>query len=136
MHYFAYKKRELYCEDVRITDIACAVGTPFYCYSYKTLTDHFLKLKRAFSHVQPLICFSMKSNSNSAVLRSLIKKGAGLDVVSGGELFRGLRVGCNPKKIVFAGVGKTERELTSALKSGILLINVESVQELEVIDST
>ncbi|MBU1862391.1 MAG: diaminopimelate decarboxylase [Candidatus Omnitrophica bacterium] len=133
MHYFTYKNKKLYCEDVSVEQIAQAVGTPFYCYSYRTLTEHFIKLKRAFASIKPLICFSMKSNSNQAVLHSLIKKGAGLDIVSGGELFRGMKAGCNPRKIVYAGVGKTEKELADAIKRGVLLFNVESIQELETI---
>lgn len=133
MDYFDYKKDELYCEGVALKDIAKKVGTPFYCYSYKTLTEHFMKLKKAFAPIKPLICFSMKSNSNHAVIRSLVKKGAGLDVVSGGEVYRGLKAGCKPNKMVYAGVGKTEKELTDAVKEGILLFNVESVQELEMI---
>ncbi len=131
MHYFHYKNKKLFCEDVSIEAIANKVGTPFYCYSYRTLVEHFQKLKKAFSSINPLICFSMKSNSNSAVLYSLIKKGAGLDIVSGGELYRGLRAGCNPRKMVYAGIGKTDTELSDAIKKGILLFNVESVQELE-----
>lgn len=133
MHYFSFKKDVLYCEGVAVPEIARKIGTPFYCYSYRTLTEHFMKLKKAFAPIKPLICYSMKSNSNAAVLKSLVSKGAGLDIVSGGELYRGLKVGCNPKKMVYAGVGKTHKELTEALRAGILLFNVESTQELSAI---
>jgi len=133
MQEFRYKGNTLYCENVPVSDIAKKVGTPFYCYSYKSLIDNFAKLKKAYKPVKPLICFSVKSNSNLAVIRSLVKKGAGLDIVSGGELYRSLKAGCEAKRIVYAGVGKTEKEIASALKAGILLFNVESEQELAMI---
>ncbi|HOX09765.1 MAG TPA: diaminopimelate decarboxylase [Candidatus Omnitrophota bacterium] len=134
MHEFKYKGDELFCEDVGIGGIAAAVGTPFYLYSHKTLLDHYRKLRAAFSEINPLICFSMKSNSSLAVLTTLVKAGSGLDVVSGGELFKALRVGCDPKKIVYASVGKTEREIENAVKAGILFFNVESLPELALIN--
>jgi diaminopimelate decarboxylase len=131
MHDFEYRERELYCETVPVRKIAEAVGTPFYLYSYKTFTEHLIKIQRAFHSVKPLICFSMKANSNLAVLRALVKKGAGLDVVSGGELFRAKKAGCPPSRIVYAGVGKTESEIEDALRTNILLFNVESIPELD-----
>lgn len=131
MHEFKYRGNELYCEDVGISRIAASVGTPFYLYSYKTLLDHYNKLRDAFSSVKPLICFSVKSNSNLAVLRALVKNGAGLDIVSGGELYRARRAGADPKKIVYAGVGKRRDEIEDAVRAGILLFNVESKEELE-----
>ncbi|MBI4971553.1 MAG: diaminopimelate decarboxylase [Candidatus Omnitrophica bacterium] len=134
MHDFYYNGKELYCEGVAVKDIAAEVGTPFYLYSHKTLTDHYTKLAKAFKSVKPLICFSMKANSNLAVLKSLVKAGAGLDIVSGGELFRALKVGVDPKKIVYAGVGKTRQEIQDAIKAGILLFNVESTGELVAIN--
>ncbi len=134
MHEFKYRGKELYCEDVKISRVARPCGTPFYLYSYKTLIDHYRKLARAFKGLNPLICFSMKANSNLAVLRALVKAGAGLDVVSGGELYKALKVGCEPKKIVYASVGKTEVEIESAIKAGILFFNVESLPELALID--
>ncbi|MBI4358208.1 MAG: diaminopimelate decarboxylase [Candidatus Omnitrophica bacterium] len=134
MHDFHYLGRELYCESVRVKDIAERVGTPFYLYSYKTFTEHVAKLQRAFKSVRPIICFSMKANSNLAVLRSLVKKGAGLDIVSGGELFRARKAGCPSSRIVYAGVGKTDREIEDAIRARILLFNVESVQELDRIE--
>jgi diaminopimelate decarboxylase len=133
MRAFCYRGKKLYCEGLALEDIAQKVGTPFYCYSYGALTERFAQLKNAYKAVKPLICFSVKSNSNSAVLRSLVKKGAGLDIVSGGELYRSIKAGCDPKKIVYAGVGKTEREIADALGVGILLFNVESEQELALI---
>lgn len=134
MHEFKYKGNELYCEDVSVREIAASVGTPFYLYSYKTLIDHYRKLREAFAELNPLICFSMKANSNLAILSALVKAGAGLDVVSGGELFKALKVGCDPKKIVYASVGKTEKEIETAISAGILFFNVESSPELALID--
>ncbi len=134
MHEFNYKGDELFCEDVGIGGIAAAVGTPFYLYSYKTLLDHYRKLRDAFQEINPLICFSMKSNSSLAVIRALVKAGSGLDVVSGGELFKALKIGCDPKKIVYASVGKTDREIESAIRAGILFFNVESLPELALIE--
>lgn len=130
MHEFKYKGNELFCEDIGIRGIAAAAGTPFYLYSYKTLIDHYRKLRMAFTELNPLICFSMKANSNLAVVTALVKAGAGLDVVSGGELYKALKVGCDSKKIVYASVGKTEREIENAIRAGILFFNVESLPEL------
>ena len=134
MHEFKYKGKELFCEDVGIRGIAAAVGTPFYLYSHKTLIDHYRKLRAAFAELNPLICFSMKANSNLAVVTALVKAGAGLDVVSGGELYKALKVGCDSKKIVYASVGKTEQEIETAIRSGILFFNIESLPELVLID--
>ncbi len=131
MHDFKFKNGELYCEDVKVNDVAARVGTPFYLYSHHTLADHFTKIRTAFAPVEPLICFAMKSNDNLAVLKTLKDLGAGFDIVSGGELKKALRVGADPKKIVFASVGKTEEEITEAINAGILLFNVESLPELE-----
>ncbi len=131
MHYFKYKKNELYCEDVRIADIVEDIETPCYVYSYRTLIEHFRKLQSAFKSVDPLICYSVKANSNLTICKVLVNEGAGLDVVSGGELFRALKVKTDPQKIVFAGVGKTDREINEAIKAGILFFNVESEAELE-----
>jgi len=136
MHEFKYIGDELFCEDVGIRGIAAKVGTPFYLYSHKTLLDHYRKLRDAFSELNPLVCFSMKANSNLAVVTSLVKAGAGLDVVSGGELYKALKAGCDPRKIVYASVGKTEREIETAIRSGILFFNVESLPELAQINMT
>ncbi|MDD5136751.1 MAG: diaminopimelate decarboxylase [Candidatus Omnitrophica bacterium] len=134
MHEFIFKDNELYCEKIKVNDIAKSVPTPFYLYSYKTLTDHYDKLKAAFRAVDPLICFSVKSNSNIAILRALIKHGAGLDIVSGGELYRAKLAGANPKKVVYAGVGKKREEIEDAIRFGILFFNVESEEELDEIE--
>lgn len=134
MHDFFYKGNELYCEQVRVRDIVKQVGTPVYIYSYKTFTDHLSKIQKAFKSVKPVICYSMKANSNLAVLKALVSKGAGLDIVSGGELYRAKKAGCPPEKIVYAGVGKTEAEIEEAIRYGILLFNVESVPELDAIN--
>jgi len=131
MHEFKYKRDYLYCEDVKVLDLAKQFGTPLYIYSYKTLIDHYLKLKTAFQEINPLICYSVKANSNLAILKALVDKGAGLDIVSGGELFRAVKVGCPPKRIVYASVGKTDKEIEEATRRGILFFNIESVSELE-----
>ncbi len=131
MHEFKYKRNQLYCENIKALDLSGRFGTPLYVYSYKTLIDHFLKLKAAFREINPIICYSVKANSNLAILRALVAKGAGLDIVSGGELFRAMRVGCPANKIVYASVGKTETEIETAIKIGVRFFNVESLQELE-----
>jgi len=131
MHEFKYISKHFYCEKIKVEDVAKRHGTPFYLYSYQTLIDHFIKLKDAFKEIEPLICFSVKANSNLALLKALVAKGAGLDIVSGGELYRALRVGCPAERIVYASVGKTDREIEEAIKSKILFFNVESVPELE-----
>ena len=134
MHHFEYRGDELYAEDVSVREIAEAVGTPTYVYSYATLERHYQVFDAALAGEPHLICFSMKANSNLAVLMALVGWGAGLDIVSGGELFRALRAGVDPRKIVFSGVGKREDEIESALGAGILAFNVESRDELEAID--
>jgi len=131
MHDFSYKNGELYCEGVSVRQIVKKTGTPVYIYSYRTFVEHVQKIQKAFRKIKPLICYSIKANSNLAILKTLISKGIGLDIVSGGELYRAKRVGCPPEKIVFAGVGKTEEEIEDAIKYGIFLFNVESIPELE-----
>jgi diaminopimelate decarboxylase len=133
MHEFRYIGNEFYCEDVKVAELANKFGTPLYVYSHKTLIDHFLKLKRAFAPIDPLICFSAKSNSNLTILKALTARGAGLDIVSGGELFRAQKIGADPRKIVYASVGKTRPEIEEAIRYGILFFNVESLQELGLI---
>ncbi|MFH0764627.1 MAG: diaminopimelate decarboxylase [Candidatus Omnitrophota bacterium] len=135
MHEFTFKDNELHCEKIKVSDIAKSIPTPFYLYSYKTLIDHYRKIKTAFRAIDPLICFSVKSNSNLAVLAALIRNGAGLDIVSGGELYRARLAGANPKKIVYAGVGKRRDEIEYAVRSGILFFNVESEDELDEIQA-
>jgi diaminopimelate decarboxylase len=134
MHYFQYKDGDLYCEEVPIATIADRVGTPFYLYSHRTLVRHFKAFDSAFEKVRHLVCYSVKANSNVALLRIFVNLGAGMDVVSGGELFRALKSGVDPKKVVFSGVGKTEEEIEYGLNSGILMFNVESPQEMSRID--
>jgi diaminopimelate decarboxylase len=135
MHEFRFIDNELYCETIKVADIARRVPTPFYLYSHKTLLDHYRKLKTAFGPISPLICFSVKSNSNLAVLRALVKAGAGLDIVSGGELYRARLAGVNPKKVVYAGVGKRRDEIEDAIRFGILFFNAESEEELSEIQA-
>lgn len=134
MHFFAYKKNKLYAEGVSIEKIAKEVGTPCYIYSHKTLVRHYNAFDSAFKSVPHLVCYSVKANSNIAVLNTFIKQGSGVDVVSGGELYRALKAGANPKKIVYSGVGKREDEIEYALKTGILMFNVESPEELRAIN--
>ncbi len=135
MHDFQYKNGELYCEGVPVKSVSQRVGTPFYLYSSNTLAMHFRAFDSAFSGVPRLICYALKSNSNSAVLRLLGREGAGADIVSGGELFRALRAGIDPQKIVYAGVGKRKDEIEYALKIGILMFNVESGDELNALEA-
>jgi len=131
MHEFKYKNNLLYCEKIKVQTLAQRFGTPLYVYSHATLVDHFIKLENAFRQINPLICYSVKANSNLAILKALVKQGAGLDIVSGGELYRALKVGCPAKKIVYASVGKTDKEITTAISKGILFFNAESFPELE-----
>ncbi|MBN2120419.1 MAG: diaminopimelate decarboxylase [Candidatus Omnitrophica bacterium] len=135
MHYFKLKGKYLYCEDVQVEDLAKRFGTPLYVYSQRTLREHFDKIKKAFKAVSPLICYSVKANSNISILKSLVSRGAGLDIVSAGELYRAMRAGCSPKKIVYASVGKTAEEIKQAIKLGILMFNVESLSELAQINA-
>ncbi|HMK61859.1 MAG TPA: diaminopimelate decarboxylase [Dissulfurispiraceae bacterium] len=130
MHFFEYKKGELYAEDVPVREIAAKYGTPVYIYSSKTLLRHFNAYDNAFDGKSHIICFALKANSNAAIIRLFAKHGCGADVVSGGELYRALKAGIPARKIVYAGVGKTEDEIRYALKNKILMFNVESENEL------
>ncbi|MBI3802406.1 MAG: diaminopimelate decarboxylase [Nitrospirae bacterium] len=134
MHDFRFKKGKLYCENVSLEAIAEQVGTPFYVYSHGTLRRHFLAYKKAFAKVPHLIAFAMKASANLSILRLFAKEGGGIDIVSEGELHRALVAGVDPKKIVFAGVGKTRMEMQAALRAEILMFNVESAQELITLD--
>ena len=134
MHFFEYKDHQLRCEGIPIKQIAEKVGTPFYLYSYHTLVRHFTIFDEAFKGIPHLVCYSAKANSNLALLRLFVNLGGGVDVVSGGELYRALKGGADPQKIVFSGVGKREDEIEYALKTGILMFNVESSQELQMIN--
>lgn len=135
MHHFEYRDNRLCAEDVDLTMLAEEVGTPFYVYAESTLRRHMQVFHRAFSGGEPLVAFSVKANSNIAVLRILQSEGAGADVVSGGELMRALKAGIAPEKIVFSGVGKTADEMRAALKAGIYQFNVESAPELEALNN-
>ena len=130
MDHFIYRDGELHCERVPVSRIAEDVGTPTYIYSTATLTEHYREFEKAFAPLAPAICFSVKSCQNLAVLRHLVGLGAGMDVVSGGELYRALRAGADPARIVYAGVGKTDREITEAIDAAIGWFNVESEAEL------
>jgi len=131
MDFFAYRDGRLLCESVDLADVAEAHGTPVYVYSTETLLHHYRLIAEAFEMVCPTICFSIKSLSNIHVLRVLREAGSGFDVVSGGELARALAAGADPSKIVYAGVGKTDREINEAIAAGIGLFNVESEAEFE-----
>ena len=133
MNHFDYRGGVLHAEAVNLSELAKAVGTPFYCYSTATLERHYRVFTEAFAGEKVLVCYAMKANSNQSVLRTLAKLGAGADVVSGGELKRALAAGIPPTKILFSGVGKTEAELRAALASDILCINVESEPELDLL---
>src|SRR3989338_8507245 len=134
MHDFHYRDGQLYCEQVPVLDAAERFGTPLYLYSHHTLVDHFRKLRTAFRSAKPLICFSMKANSSLALCRALIRAGAGVDIVSIGELHKAHLAGAPPGRIVYASVGKTAADITEAVRAGIFCFNVESQPELEQID--
>ncbi|MDH4316843.1 MAG: diaminopimelate decarboxylase [Desulfobulbaceae bacterium] len=131
MNHFHYKNGELFCEEVPVRSIASEVGTPFYLYSSATLNRHFNTFDGAFDNIAHITCFAVKSCSNLSILNGFGKLGGGADIVSGGELFRALRAGIEPKKIIYSGVGKSKREIEEALLAGILMFNVESPQELD-----
>lgn len=133
MDKFKYSNGELYCEDIKVSDIAKKVGTPFYLYSQTTLENHYNSLKDAFAPINPLICYSIKNNSNLNILKILKGLGAGMDLVTGGELKRALAVGTPPSKIVFAGVAKETHDIQEAIDNNIAWINCESAEELEIV---
>jgi len=131
---FRYRRGELHCEGVKVKEIGESVGTPVYIYSYKAIVKKYAELNKAFASLSPLICFSVKANSNLSICRVLTKEGAGLEIVSGGELYRAKRIRAHPKKIIFTGVGKREEEIREAVEYGVLLIYAESEQELELLE--
>jgi diaminopimelate decarboxylase len=133
MHHFAYRDGVLHAEDVSLKALAEEIGTPFYCYSSATLERHYNVMRDAFAGTDHMICYAMKANSNQAVIRTMAELGAGMDVVSEGELRRALAAGVPARKIVFSGVGKTAREMALALREGIACFNVESEPELELL---
>ncbi len=133
MNHFQYRDGVMHAEDVSLPALAAAVGTPFYCYSTATLTRHIRVFRDAFAGLDALICYAMKANSNQSVVRLLLKEGAGVDVVSEGELRRAIVAGAAPDRILFSGVGKTESEIHFALETGIACFNVESEPELKLL---
>lgn len=132
---FSYKQGVLHAEGVNLDSLAEKLGTPLFVYSLSTLASHLQNMRHAFFLIDPLICFSVKSCSNLSILKFLVERGAGLDVVSGGEIYRALLAGARPESIVFAGVGKSAEEIRYALESGVYQFNVESEGELARIDA-
>lgn len=133
MDYFEYRNGELFCEDVPVKAVARKVGTPFYLYSYGTFERHFRVFDGAFAGMPHLVCYSLKANSNGALVRTVAKLGGGADIVSGGELYRALEAGIPANRIVYSGVGKSGGELRYAIEAGIRMINIESEGELLVL---
>lgn len=131
MHHFEYRQGELFAENVPVAELAGRHGTPLYIYSAATLRRHFEAFDSAFANLPHLTCYSVKANSNLCVLGLLAECGAGMDIVSGGELHRALAAGVDPQKIVYSGVGKRPAEIEQALATGILMFNVESMGELD-----
>jgi len=131
MDYFAYRNGTLFAEDVDVHQIAAKIGTPAYIYSKATFLEHFYKIQKAYSELDTTICYSVKACGNIHILKLLAQAGSGFDIVSGGELFRVQQAGGDVKKIVYAGVGKTDKEIVEALNAGIGYFNIESEAELE-----
>src|SRR3954451_15348583 len=134
MDFFTYKNGELYCEDVPAEKIARDVGTPAYVYSKATFLHHYRQIEQAFRPINATICYSIKTCGNLNIYRFLADEGCGFDVTSGGELYRALEAGGDPKKIIFAGGGKSDQEIADALKAGIAAFNLESEEEIENVD--
>src|SRR3989475_194543 len=134
MAHFAYRHSDLCCEQVSLRSLAADVGTPAYVYSKAALLESYRGYDDAFAEVPHVVCYSVKANGNLGVLGTLARAGAGADIVSGGELFRALRAGFPPGRIIFSGVGKTRDELREALKAEVLMFNVESLSELRALD--
>ena len=135
MHHFAYRNGVLHAEGVDLRTLAGTVGTPLYCYSSATLERHYQVFADAFADTDALVCYALKANSNQAVIATLARLGAGVDIVSGGELRRAVAAGVPPERIVFSGVGKTRDEMAEALDAGILCFNVESEPEMEALSA-
>jgi diaminopimelate decarboxylase len=135
MSSFAYRDRSLYCEDVALADVAVRAGTPSYVYSAATILGNFRAYQDAFGDLPHTVCYSLKANSNLALVRLLAGAGAGFDIVSGGELYRVLKAGGDPAKVVFSGVGKTSAEIDQALAAGVFVFNCESEPELALVDA-
>jgi diaminopimelate decarboxylase len=128
---FHYRNHELFCEEIPVSELAGRYGTPLYLYSQTAILDALSSLQTAFADVDPLICYSVKANSNLGILRVMAEHGSGFDVVSAGELYRVGLAGGAAAKTVFAGVGKTDLEIAAGLEAGVLMFNVESEAELE-----
>lgn len=135
MHQFYYKGKEIYCEEVKLSELIKKFGTPLYVYSRNTIVNHFNTLKTALSELDHLICYAVKANSNIGIINTLAGLGSGFDIVSEGELRRVIAAGGDPQKCVFAGVGKTESEIEFAIRNQIYSFNVESEPELERINA-
>ena len=133
MEPFQYRDRQLYCEDLPVAELAARFGTPLYVYSQSAILETLESLRSAFADVDPLVCYSVKANSNLGILKVMAEHGSGFDVVSGGELHRVKLAGGDPERTVFAGVGKTDDEIVAGLEAGVLMFNVESEGELEAI---
>ena len=133
--FMKYNKKKLFIEKISVQSIANKYGTPAYCYSFAKLKENIINFKNNFKSLSPLICFSVKSNTNENLIREIKKFGLGADVVSKGELMMALKAGVNPNKIVFSGVGKTTEEINFAIEKKILLINAESKSEVEIINN-
>jgi diaminopimelate decarboxylase len=134
MDFFNYKNGELFCEDVPVREIAEKAGTPLYVYSKATFLHHYRQIAQAFAPVKATVCYAIKSCGNINICKFLVAEGCGMDVTSGGELYRALAAGCDPKKIIYAGVGKTDTEIAEAINVGIAAFNIESEAEIENID--
>lgn len=134
MDHFHYRDGQLYCDEVPIARLADEYGTPLYVYSQGAIVGGLKALQAAFAELEPLVCYSVKANSNLSILKVMAGQGSGFDVVSGGELHRVIQAGGDPGRTVFAGVGKTDEEIAAGLKAGVLMFNVESEAELEAID--
>lgn len=132
--YFNYQRGELFCESTPILEVVQKLGTPLYLYSYHSLINNYREVSNAFHKLSPLICYALKANGNLTISRLLAREGAGCDIVSGGELYKALRAGFSPQRIVFAGPGKNEKEIEYALKENIFIFNVESASELKLIE--
>ena len=130
---FHYEGRSLRCEGLAVADLAAKYGTPLYIYSKGAIVGSLEALESAFARLSPLVCYSVKANSNLAILKVMADRGGGFDVVSGGELYRVIKAGGDPGKTVFAGVGKTDAEIADGLRAGVLMFNVESEAELDAI---
>ncbi len=134
MHDYSYINNELSCGDIKLADIAADVGTPYYCYSLPTLRRHIKAFEEPLKDVSHQTCFSMKSNANMAILSFMGSMGLGADVVSGGELFKAMKASIPPERIVYSGAGKTAAEIDMALEAGIMMFNIESPEELDVVN--